>query len=48
MKPQLSDTKITKLFKHMANEEKIEVELEVRVVDKANLSGRLIKFKLKA
>lgn len=48
MKPQLSDAKITKLFKHMANEETINAELEVRVVDKANLSGRLIKFKLKA
>ncbi len=48
MKPQLSDAKIAKLVKHMTKEEKIETELEVRVVDKANLSGRLIKFKIKA
>ncbi|MCC8669177.1 hypothetical protein LN461_07405 [Xanthomonas arboricola] len=48
MKPQLSEARIKKLFGHMASEQKIEVKLEVRVVDKANLSGRLIAFKPKA
>jgi len=31
----------------MASGQKIEAKLEVRVVDKANLSGRLISFKPK-
>jgi hypothetical protein len=44
-KPQLSEARIKKLFGYMASEQKVDVELEVRVVDKANLSGRLISFK---
>ncbi len=46
-KPQLSEARIRKLFGYMAAEQKIIAELEVKVVDKANLSGRLLSFKLK-
>jgi len=47
MKPQLTVARIKRIFALMASGQKIEAKLEVRVVDKANLSGRLISFKPK-
>ena len=44
-KPHLTETKIKKLMNLMAAGTKIDAVLEIRVVDKANLSGRLISFK---
>jgi len=46
-KPQLSEARIKKLSGYMVAGQRIEAELEVKVVDKANLSGRLLSFKVK-
>jgi len=44
-KPQLTDARLRKLTAIMTRDAKIEATLEVRVVDKAALSGRLLGFK---
>ena len=44
-KPQLSDARIKRLMSCMASEILIKARVDVRTVDQAQLSGRLISFK---
>lgn len=44
-KPQLSDARIKRLMNCMASENTIMARVDVRTVDQAQLSGRLISFK---
>jgi hypothetical protein len=46
-KPHLTDAKIKKLMGLMAAGKSVDAKLEVRVVDKAHMSGRLISFKVR-
>lgn len=43
-KPQLSDARIKRLMGYMATDTKVHAVLQVRTVDQAQLSGRLMKF----
>jgi len=43
--PQMTDAKIKKLMSHMTNSKKILAKLEIKVIDKSQVTGRLIRFK---
>lgn len=44
-KPQLSDARIKRLFSHITNDTEIEATLQVKTIDQAQASGRLLSFK---
>lgn len=43
--PQLSDTRVRRLMNCMSNSTPILAKVEVKIVDKAHVSGRLMRFK---
>ena len=44
-RPQLSDSRIRRLMSCMANSTPVLAKVEVKTIDKSQVSGRLIKFK---
>jgi hypothetical protein len=45
-RPQVTDTKVRQLFRCMADGQIVRATLEVKTVDKAQLSARLLKFRV--